>query len=178
MAAVIKGVQAGLSEGLILLSADPITRKRWVNVWLADEKKLYLVRFSTSKIATQPIFKPSLNDRIISAENQTAARTASFVIKRRLLNNGINQHLLAFIWLRIVQKAVKSNARITTSPNGVILTWSNDTYTIIPAVHLRWLVLLENLGWIVNEAGHYTTTPVGDQVIANFAPLAAIHNLV
>ncbi|MCV3756009.1 hypothetical protein OF390_08530, partial [Limosilactobacillus fermentum] len=67
---------------------------------------------------------------------------------------------------------------ITTSPNGVILTWSNDTCTIIPTVHLRWLVLLENLGWIVNEAGHYTTTPVGDQVIANFAPLAAIHNLV
>lgn len=176
--AVIKGVQAGLSEGLVLLSADPITRKRWVNVWLADEKKLYLVRFSISKLATQPIFKPSLNDRIISADNQTAARTASFAIKRRLLNNGINQHLLAFIWLRIVQKAVKSNARITTSPNGVILTWSNDTCTIIPAVHLRWLVLLENLGWIVNEAGHYTTTPVGDQVIANFAPLAAIHNLV
>ena len=85
---------------------------------------------------------------------------------------------IAFIWLRIVQKAVKSNARITTSPNGVILTWSNDTCTIIPAVHLRWLVLLENLGWIVNEAGHYTTPPVGDQVIANFAPLAAIHNLV
>ena len=85
--AVIKGVQTSLSEGLVLLSADPITRKRWVNVWLVDEKKLYLVRFSTSKLGTQPIFKPSLNDRIISADNQTAARTASFVIKRRLLSN-------------------------------------------------------------------------------------------
>lgn len=117
-------------RGLVLLSADPITRKRWVNVWLADEKKLYLVRFSTSKLGTQPIFKPSLNDRIISADNQTAARTASFVIKRRLLSNGINQRLLIFIWLRIIQKAVKNNAQITTSPDGIILTWSNSTCTI------------------------------------------------